>query len=57
MADVYDALTSRRPYKQAFEHHIAKGIADRGINVTVERAEAIDRNRDTGKARRFVPLA
>lgn len=26
VADVYDALTSQRPYKKAFAHHVAKGI-------------------------------
>jgi HD-GYP domain-containing protein (c-di-GMP phosphodiesterase class II) len=30
LADVYDALTSKRVYKEAFSHHVAKKIIIEG---------------------------
>jgi putative two-component system response regulator len=32
LADVYDALTSKRTYKEAFAHHVARSIILEGSN-------------------------
>jgi putative two-component system response regulator len=42
LADVYDALTSKRVYKNAFEHEIAKGIilGDRGTHFDPDVVDA-----------------
>ena len=42
LADVYDALTSKRVYKDAFSHEIAKAIIlkDAGTHFSPEMVEA-----------------
>jgi putative two-component system response regulator len=42
LADVYDALTSKRVYKQAFAHEVAKGIIikDAGTHFAPEIVDA-----------------
>jgi putative two-component system response regulator len=45
LADVYDALTSARPYKEAFSHEKARGIitGDSGRHFDPEVVDAFEK--------------
>ncbi len=49
LADVYDAVTSKRVYKQAFTHDTARGIIIEGSGKHFDRhiVEAFIKNEDT----------